>query len=100
MDYAGSNYSDAGWLSAPVPGSWTAAPVNYANTSGFGWYRRHVAGGTPAQVAAAEDGTLNMAVGTVSGSHEVYLNGLKIGGTILHETKYVARFSAEMYTRG
>ena len=60
---------------------WSDPPVSYGNSSGIGWYRRHLAGATAAQLHASAAGTLELALGTVSGSDETYLNGVKIGNT-------------------
>ena len=74
-------YDDGSWMKAPVPHTWSDPPVSYSNASGMGWYRRHIAGATAAQLRAAAAGTLELALGTVSGSDETYLNGVKIGNT-------------------
>ena len=52
----------------------------------FGWYRRHF---TVAewQVAAAEAGSLNLALGTVAAANIAWINGKQVGGYIPSDPK-------------
>lgn len=50
-------------------------PTSMAGTDVVGWYRRHIPSATAAQATAAAGDQLNLGLGTVGGSAQVFLNG-------------------------
>ena len=81
VTWAFSNYSDASWQSVQVPGDWREPPISYEEYDSFGWFRRHF---TVAdwQLAAAEAGSLRVALGTVAAASVAWINGVQVGGSI------------------
>ena len=81
VSWSAKTWDDSAWTPTQVPGDWRQPPLNYEDYDAFGWFRRHF---TVAdwQVAAAEAGTLNVALGTVAAANVAWINGVQVGGSI------------------
>ena len=81
VSWAAQAWDDSSWQQTQVPGDWREPPLSYEDYNAFGWFRRHF---TPTdwQVAAAEAGTLNVALGTVAAANIAWINGKQVGGSI------------------
>merc|ERR1712166_1016545 len=79
--FANKSFDDSNWIHVSVPHDWRSAPTNHTGAGVVGWYRRHISPSSAAQVSAASDGKLKLAVGTVANKAAVYVNGVLIGST-------------------
>ena len=80
--FSDAGFDDGSWTTVTVPHDWRDPPASYTNGTGsVGWYRRHLATPTAAQIKAAQAGTLQLALGTVANQAEVWINGKEVGST-------------------
>lgn len=96
MSWAAANWDDSGWEQTQVPGDWRQPPLSYEARNAIGWYRRHF---TVAewQVAAAEVGSLNVALGTVAAANIAWINGKQVGGYIPSDPSSLNCFNYGVY---
>jgi len=78
--YATSEFDDALWKDATVPGSWQSQ--GSPDLKGFAWYRKHIsppADWTRNPLVKADKAVLYLDLGKVADAYEVYWNGAIIG---------------------
>ena len=76
--WAAPGYNDAAWQSVAVPADWRT--YGYEETNAFGWFRSNFTV-SAAALAAANAGTLQLALGDVATGDRTYVNGKLVGST-------------------
>jgi len=96
VSWAAASWDDSGWQQTQVPGDWRQPPLSYEEYNAFGWFRRHF---TVAewQVAAAEAGSLNVALGTVAAANIAWINGKQVGGSIPSDANSLNCYNYGLY---
>eukprot|EP00966_Prymnesium_polylepis_P150653 3479956-Prymnesium_polylepis.1 len=76
--WAAPGYDDKSWRQVQVPADWRT--YGYEASNAYGWFRSNFTV-SAAAMAAAEAGTLRLALGDVATADRTYINGVLVGSS-------------------